>query len=138
MSAQECIFCKIVAGEIPAARIFEDDQVLAFLDVGPIHEGHTLIVPKTHCPRLDACDPTVLAAVVSTAGRIARAVVAVTGCDGYNCLCNNGKAAGQHVDHMHFHIIPRFHQDGVFSKWPAGAYAEGRLEAVADLIREKL
>lgn len=138
MNSQECIFCKIVAGEIPAATIYEDDHVLAFLDIGPIHKGHTLVIPKTHGATLDVCDADTLAAVGSVLGRIGKAVQAATQCDAYNCLCNNGRASGQLVDHVHFHIIPRFEGDNVFSKWPAGQYEAGGLEIMADAIRKKL
>lgn len=138
MNSQECIFCKIVAGEIPATTIYEDQRVLAFLDIGPIHEGHTLVIPKSHAPTLDACTPDILAAMGSVLGRIGKAVVAATGCNAYNCLCNNGRASGQLVDHVHFHIIPRFEGDGVFSQWPAGQYKEGGLETMGSAIRKKL
>ncbi len=125
MNSQECIFCKIVAGEIPAATIYEDDHVLAFLDIGPVHKGHTLVIPKQHALTMDACAPETLAAIGSVLGRTAKAVVAATACDAYNCLCNNGRAAGQLVDHVHFHIIPRFKDDKLFKPWPAGQYEEG-------------
>ena len=134
----ECIFCKIAAGDLPASRIYEDDQVLAFLDIGPIHEGHTLVIPKSHYDTLDACPPETLMTVARILGRIAQALVEVTGCDAYNCLCNNGRAAGQLVDHVHFHLIPRFKGDRVFSKWPSQQYAEGRIDIVAEAIRNKL
>lgn len=138
MNSQECIFCKIVAGEIPATTIYEDDKVLAFLDIGPIHEGHTLVIPKVHAATMDACEPETLAAVGAVLGRMGKAVKAATGCDAYNCLCNNGRASGQLVDHVHFHIIPRYESDGIFSKWPAGQYKDGGLETMAAAIRKNL
>lgn len=138
MNSQECIFCKIVAGDIPAATVYEDDQVLAFLDIGPIHHGHTLVIPKQHAATMDLCPPETLSAIGAVLGRIAKAVKASAACDGYNCLCNNGRAAGQLVDHVHFHIIPRFEGDSVFKPWPAGKYEEGGLEAMANTIRKNL
>lgn len=138
MNSNECIFCKIVAGEIPAAFIYEDDTVLAFLDSGPIHKGHTLVIPKQHAATLDTCSQESMSAIASVLGRIAKAVVEATDCDAYNCLCNNGRASGQLVDHVHFHIIPRYENDNVFSKWPSGQYEEGGLQAMADAIRKKL
>ena len=108
-----CVFCKMVAGEIPATKVYEDEAVLAFLDIGPISDGHTLVIPKQHCTRVDECDPEVLSAVAARLGRIAEAVVAAMDADGYNVLSNNGSAAGQVVDHLHFHIIPRKTGDGV-------------------------
>ncbi len=138
MNSQECIFCKIVAGDIPAASIYEDEAVLAFLDIGPIQKGHVLVIPKSHAATLDACTPDILRAMGRVLGRLGKAVVEATGCDAYNCLCNNGRASGQLVDHVHFHIIPRFEGDGVFTQWPAGQYEEGGLEAMATAIRKKL
>ena len=138
MSADNCIFCKVVAGEIPATKIYEDEVALAFLDIGPISEGHTLVIPKQHFDKLHDCPAEILGRVSGCLGRIARAVVAATGADGYNVLCNNGRAAGQLVDHMHFHIIPRNNGDGVFNRWPSSKYPEGRAEAIATSIRNNL
>ena len=107
MTTADCIFCKIVAGDIPAALIYEDDHVLSFLDIGPLSNGHCLVIPKRHAATVIDCPPDVLSQIAAVLGRIAQAVVAVTGCEGYNVLCNNGRAAGQLVDHLHFHIIPR-------------------------------
>ena len=119
MSVKDCIFCKIVSGQIPATKIFEDDVVLVFLDIGPISDGHALVVPKQHFEKLHDCQPDLLGQVCSRLGKIAGAVVAAMNCDGYNVLCNNGRAAGQVVEHLHFHIIPRNLGDGVFDRWPA-------------------
>ena len=134
----DCVFCKMVAGDIPVTRIYEDDAVLAFLDIGPLSDGHTLVIPKTHCSLVHECEADVLAKVGGRLGKIAAAVAAATEADGYNILCNNGRAAGQVVDHVHFHIIPRFGGDGVFTQWPAKQYPEGKIEVVAKKIREKL
>ena len=133
-----CVFCKMVAGEIPATKVYEDEAVLAFLDIGPISDGHTLVIPRQHCTRIDECDPAVLSAVAARLGRIARAVVAAMGADGYNVLSNNGSAAGQVVDHLHFHIIPRKTADGVLTQWPSYRYKEGRIQDIAARIRKKL
>jgi histidine triad (HIT) family protein len=138
MDTQDCIFCKIVAREIPVALVYEDQAVMAFLDIGPVSHGHTLVIPKTHYATVDECPPEALAGLVRPISRIAKAVVAATQCDGYNVLCNNGKAAGQLVCHVHFHVIPRMTGDGVFSHWPASKYPEGRMEATAAAIRKNL
>jgi histidine triad (HIT) family protein len=138
MDAKDCIFCKIVSGQIPAAIVYEDPAVLAFLDIGPVSEGHTLVIPKTHYPTFDQCPPDVLADLAQRINRIAKAVVAATRCDGYNVLCNNGRAAGQLVYHLHFHIIPRVAGDGVFHHWPSSKYPEGKMEAMASAIRKNL
>ncbi|AQT69825.1 HIT-like protein [Anaerohalosphaera lusitana] len=134
----DCIFCKIVKGEIPSNKLYEDEQVLAFLDIGPLSEGHSLVIPKDHFERFDQCPPDTLAKVIAAANKLAKAVAAATECDGYNVLCNTGRAAGQAVDHVHFHIIPRNQGDGLFDGWPAGEYEPGKAEKVADTIRKNL
>jgi len=138
MVESDCIFCKIASGSIPCNRIYEDDSVLAFLDIGPVSVGHTLVIPKQHFETMADCPAEVLAAVASVLGRIAMAVSTATGSDGYNVLCNNGRAAGQLVNHMHFHVIPRMINDGIFNRWPSFEYASGQAEEIAAKIRAKL
>lgn len=138
MGADDCIFCKMAAGQIPVTKIYEDDFVLSFLDIGPISDGHTLVIPKQHFEKLHQCPPEVLSRVGSCLGKIAEAVSAAMKSDGYNLLCNNGRAAGQLVDHLHFHIIPRNDGDGVFNRWPAYEYENGKIEAIAEQIRKNL
>jgi len=138
MSAAECLFCKMVAEQIPVTKIYENDDILAFLDIGPISDGHTLVIPKQHYEKLGDCPPELLAKVASHLGKIAKAVSAAMNSDGYNVLCNNGRAAGQVIDHLHFHIIPRMSGDGVFNRWPYNKYSEGKIEEIAVQIREKL
>ncbi len=133
-----CVFCKMVAGEIPVVRVFENEVVLAFLDIGPVSDGHTLVIPKTHFARIHDCDAETLAKVGPCLGKIGGAVAAAMNADGYNVLCNNGKAAGQVVEHVHFHIIPRTTGDGVFTQWPAYQYEEGQLERLGEKIRKSL
>ena len=138
MSADDCVFCKMVAGQIPFTKIFEDDVVLAFLDIGPISDGHTLVIPKQHFEKLHDCPAELLGRIFSHLGRIAGAVTSAMNSEGYNVLCNNGRAAGQLVEHLHFHIIPRNTGDGVFDRWPSYKYEDGKIEGVADKIRENL
>ena len=138
MNADECIFCKIIAGDIPCNRIYEDDAVLAFLDIRPVSDGHCLVIPKRHFAKLHECPAEIFGALGKCVGKIADAVVKAVGAEGYNVLCNNGRAAGQLVDHVHFHVIPRNSGDGVFNSWPAYKYAEGRIEQIAAKICEKL
>jgi len=138
MSANDCIFCKMVAGQIAVTKIYEDDDVLAFLDIGPISDGHTLVIPKQHFEKLHDCPAEILAQVSSRLGKIAGAVAATMNCDGYNLLCNNGREAGQLIKHLHFHIIPRKTGDGVFNRWPSYKYEEGKIEEIAGAIRENL
>jgi len=133
-----CVFCKMVAGEIATAKVYEDEAVLAFLDIGPISDGHTLVIPKQHCPQVHECDPQVLSAVAARLGRIAGAVAAAMEADGYNVLVNNGRAAGQVVEHVHFHIIPRKAGDRVLAGWPSYKYKKGQVEEIVAKIRGKL
>jgi histidine triad (HIT) family protein len=138
MGADECIFSKIVTGEIPSVKIYEDEDVLAFLDVNPLSDGHTLVIPKKRFQKIDECPAEVLAQIGLRLGKIAKAVVKATGCDGYNVLCNNGRAAGQMVDYVHFHIIPRMEGDGVFNRWPKYSYPQGKIEQIAAKIRANI
>lgn len=138
MSRDDCIFCKIIAGDIPCHKIYENADVLAFLDVGPLSDGHTLVIPKSHFPTVDQCPSEILSSIAASMDRIAAAVVAATECDGYNILCNNGRAAGQVVEHVHFHVIPRKNGDAIFSQWPSKDYAQGQAEAMAEKIRKNL
>jgi len=138
ISENDCVFCKMVAGQIPVTKIYEDEVVLAFLDIGPISDGHILVIPKQHFGRLHDCPAELLGQVASNLGRIAKAVAAAMGSDGYNLLCNNGSAAGQLIEHLHFHIIPRNTGDGLFSRWPAYKYPERKIDQIAAAIRENL
>jgi histidine triad (HIT) family protein len=138
MSGQDCIFSKIVAGQIPAQKVYEDDVVLAFLDINPISDGHTLVIPKKKYERMDDCPAEFLGQLCSRLGRIAQAVVAAMDAEGYNVLCNNGRAAGQLIDYVHFHIIPRKSGDGVLAKWPQHPYPQGRIEEIAERVRENV
>ena len=103
---QAAISGKIIAGEIPSHKVYEDDSVIAFLDINPVSEGHTLVVPKDHFEKFNDCSDTVAEAIGPQILKISRAVSTAVGADGYNLLCNNGRAAGQLVGHVHFHIIP--------------------------------
>jgi histidine triad (HIT) family protein len=138
MSTGDCVFCKMVAGDIPVTKVYEDDISLAFLDIRPVSDGHTLVIPKRHFGRLHDCPAEQLAQVASCLGRIANAVSRAVKCDAYNLLCNNGRAAGQLVEHLHFHIIPRRTGDAVFDRWPSYSYQEGKAEAIAAEIRGNL
>lgn len=138
MGKDDCIFCKIVTGQIPVAKVYDDQVVVAFLDIEPVSDGHTLIVPKEHFERMHDCPVDILGQVASRLVKIASAVMTATGCEGYNVLCNNGRAAGQLVGHLHFHIIPRSSDDGLFDRWPSFKYQQGKIEQIAAKIRERL
>lgn len=138
MNASDCIFCKMVGGQIPVTKIYEDEVVLSFLDIGPISDGHTLVIPKQHFEKLHDCPPQLLGEVALRLGKVALAVTAAMRSDGYNLLCNNGRAAGQLVGHLHFHIVPRRAGDGIFDRWPSYKYQQGEIEAIAAEIRKNL
>ncbi len=133
----DCIFCKIIAGEIPAARIYEDDETVAFLDIHPSAKGHTLIVPKSHVKDLLEAGPSEIAAVLKTAQRIAPAILKATNSEGFNIAMNNGAAAGQVVFHWHTHLIPRTTGDGL-KFWPEKSYVDGEAEELGKKIQELL
>ena len=134
----DCIFCKIAAGAIPSARVLEDGAALAFLDIGPLAQGHVLLIPKGHFATLDQMPPDAAAGLLRHLPALVRAVQAATGCQGVNVLQNNGAAAHQEVAHVHFHIIPRNAGDAFHFNWPAGKYPPGRAEELAGAIRSKL
>ena len=138
MGVGDCIFCKIASGQIPSAKIYEDEVIVAFLDIGPISDGHTLVMPRQHVEKVHSCPPELLGQIWTRLGKIAGAVASAVGADGYNVLCNNGRVAGQVVDHLHFHIVPRKTGDGVFAQWPSYKYRPGQVEIIAEKIRKHL
>jgi len=135
MGQDDCIFCRIASGEIPTACVFEDDSSIAFLDAGPLADGHILLIPKVHASTVDQMSADQAGAVLRNLPNLARAVQEVTGCEGVNILQNNGRVAHQTVMHVHFHIIPRSTGDSFNFNWPAGEYAPSRAEELAGLIR---
>ena len=120
MKKDDCIFCKITAGEIPSATLYEDEEFRVFLDLGPASKGHCLIVPKDHYENLAAMPDELLGRAFALAKKMAVKMQEVTGCDGYNIVQNNGLAAGQTVFHFHIHLIPRNDSDGVGVGWKPG------------------
>jgi histidine triad (HIT) family protein len=135
----DCIFCKIVAGEIPALRVYENEHVLAFMDIGPVVKGHTLVIPKAHCNPLADTPDDVLAHVIAAVRLIARAQQDGLGADGVNLHQANGTAAGQVVPHLHFHVVPRFKHDGHHWNWTPHPYADlSEAAALADRIKAAL
>jgi histidine triad (HIT) family protein len=130
----DTIFGKIVRGEIPCNKVYEDERVLAFLDINPLSEGHTLVVPKEPAETLDGLSDESAAAVGRVLPRLCRAVVAATGVKEYNVLENNGAGAHQAIAHVHFHIIPKPNaRDGLGIGWPARGLER---EAAATLAKK--
>ena len=138
MSDTDCLFCKIVQGEIPATKVLEDSAAVAFMDIGPLAEGHVLLIPAGHYATLDEMPGDQAAAMLRHLPALVKAVQAATGCEGVNVLQNNGRVAHQVVMHVHFHIIPRNAGDAFHFNWPAGSYPEGRLSELAEAIRAQL
>ena len=128
------IFSKIIAREIPAEIVYEDDEVLAFLDINPVNVGHTLVIPKE--PSVDGIEasPESMAAVIKIGQKIARAQKEALGCTGVNFIMNNGEDASQEVFHTHLHVIPRYKDDGRFGPAKHDAYKDGE----AAEVQEKL
>jgi histidine triad (HIT) family protein len=131
----DTIFTKIINGEIPCHRVYEDAQVLAFLDINPLSKGHTLVIPKQPAERLDQLSDDSAAAIGRVLPRICRAVMKATGATAYNVLENNGSAAHQVVMHVHFHIIPKYADgSGLGIGWPAGQIDHQQAAQLAEEI----
>jgi len=134
MSASDCLFCKIVAGEIPATMVAQDEHTVAFMDINPANPGHMLVVPRNHAKDLLEIDPEDLAAVVRQGKRLAARAVEVLGADGVNLLNSCGPLAWQTVFHFHLHVIPRYAGDPLRLPW---APQPGDIEAIG-AIGERL
>jgi len=133
----ECLFCNIVKGVIPAEKIYEDDDVFAFLDINPNNKGHTLVIPKTHFDNIYTISPSKWEKVMDVVRRLSSVIKEATNAHGINIHMNNDRAGGQLVFHVHMHIIPRFEDDG-FTHWRGTPYAEGEMKQYGDLIRATL
>ena len=137
-SDPNCVFCKIVARQIPATVVQEDDETLAFMDIGQVNPGHVLVAAKAHVPTIDALSDAQAAAVFRAASRVARAVNAAFAPEGLSVYQANGKAAGQTVFHFHIHLVPRHEGDGMALAWPVKNPPRDQLEANAAKIRAKM
>jgi histidine triad (HIT) family protein len=133
MAEDDCIFCKIVAGEIPAPRAHEDERTVAFMDANPGARGHLLVVPKAHAADISAIDDEDLAAVARTARTMVARVKDKLGADGANVIQNNGRAAWQTVFHYHVHVLPRWENDPIRLPWTP---APGDPDAIAAVAAE--
>lgn len=131
----ECIFCKIVSGEIPSNKVYEDEHTLAFLDIRPTNHGHALVIPKDHFENIYTIPDETMVRLSLTVKNVALAVKQGVEAEGVNVVMNNEAPAGQIIFHAHFHIIPRFKNDG-FKPWPQKEYLEGEASTVAERIKE--
>lgn len=135
---ETCLFCKIIVGEIPCTKVYEDDTVLAFLDIHPVNIGHTLVIPKSHHTNLYDTPDETIAHMMVIAKKLSVAIKTAVSADGINIEMNNDAPAGQLIFHTHIHIIPRFSGDGL-THWPsARGYNEGEESEVAQKIKTHL
>jgi histidine triad (HIT) family protein len=132
------IFTKIIDGEIPCHKVYEDDHCLAFLDIGPLAEGHTLLIPKEHATHMHDLSEEAGAAVGRVLPKLCRAVTQATGAKAYNVLVNTGRPAGQLVMHVHIHIIPKFDDSGLQKNWNAGELEDERAKALVERMQQEL
>jgi len=143
MPAEDCIFCRIVAGASPCEAIFEDDATLAFMDINPANDGHCLVIPKAHFAALFDMPPAAFGAVAANAAKVARAVDAELRPDGLSLVQANGRLAGQSVFHLHIHVLPRREGDDLRLNWdrdrPEGGKRDGaRIAEIAGRLRARL
>lgn len=136
MKDENCIFCKIANGEIPAATLYEDDDFRVILDLGPASKGHALILPKEHYANLYELPDELAAKVIVLAKKMITKLTDVLGCDGYNLVQNNGAAAGQTVFHFHLHMIPRYEGDQVGLGWKMGELTDADRDEILAKLAE--
>lgn len=135
----DCIFCKIVKGEIPSTKIYEDEHVLSFLDIMPAAQGHALVIPKKHGKTLlDVSSPMELEYVIKAVQKVGAAVVKATDAEGFNVLQSNHEVAGQVIPHLHFHIIPRKKDDNLNFGWKPGKSEQEELKKLSEIIKSKM
>lgn len=134
----DCIFCRIVKKEIPSRIIYEDKKFMAFLDINPANKGHTLVITKGHYELFSDIPTELLGDFFTISQKITKAVVKATSAEGYNLFINNKKAAGQIVPHVHFHILPRFNEDGIKFNWPNRKYEENEAEIYLKKIKDAI
>ena len=133
-----CVFCKIVKWETPSQRVYEDDKFIAFLDINPVNFGHTLVIPREHYANFQETPDGVLENMIKLVKRIAPAILTAMSAPAFNVTFNVGSEAGQAVDHVHLHIIPRYSEDGHKAWSGRNRYAEGEMGATARKIKEML
>ena len=133
---EDCIFCKIIKGEIPSYKVYEDEDILAVLDINPSSDGHTLVFPKKHTQNFEDTDEETLSKLMVVVKKIGLAIKNNLGADSYNVCENNDLIAGQIVPHIHFHIVPRYKGDGL-QAWTQAPYPDGKAEEILKKIKIK-
>lgn len=134
----DCIFCKIIGGEIPSETVFEDEEFKVVLDAFPAAKGHVLILPKNHVPNIFEIEPEQAGRLFHLASRVAKAMQSLDGLKGLNVLQNNGEIAGQTVFHFHLHLIPRYDGDSIKIGWNTNTYGEGEAAQIKSAIAAAL
>ena len=135
MKKDDCIFCKIAAGEIPSRKIYEDSDLIAIMDLNPTSKGHSLIIPKEHCTNIYDIDEDIAAKVMKTAKKLATKMTVALNCDGFNLLQNNGETSGQTMFHFHMHLIPRYKDaDNNMLKFTSVSFSDEEMDAIRDQI----
>jgi len=133
----DCIFCKIINNEIPSYKIYEDEKILAFLDINPVNPGHTLVITKKHFKNMEEIPEEELCFLIKAVKKIGKAIKEGLEVKGYNINENNDKIAGQVIPHIHFHIIPRNENDNLHL-WPQYKYKEGQADEIINKIKSKI
>ena len=136
INMEDCIFCKIIAGKIPSAKVYEDDNTIVFLDIMPANKGHCLVVPKNHYEGLLDVPEEQLNSLMAATKKIAKSISLSIGSSSYNLVMNNGKEAGQVVNHVHMHIIPRFKDDRLRIKWSHKRYQGNEMKETQEKIKK--
>ncbi len=136
--ATDCVFCKIVEGDVPSMRVYEDERTLAIMDINPVNSGHCLVIIKAHAPTMWDADPADLQAAILAAQKVAVALKTAVKPDGLNMLQANGPAAFQSVPHYHLHLIPRWHNDGKGFDWSLVPGDRAQIQAIGVRLREAI
>ena len=134
----DCIFCKIINGEIPCHKLAENDHAVAFLDIMPITKGHFLVIPKKHFEFAEDAPEELMAKLMTLATQLAAAAKKTLKCDGINFIINSGKTAGQIIPHIHLHVVPRYSDDGICWPWPQGTLDNETASALITSITNAL
>lgn len=138
MKKDDCIFCKIAAGEIPSRTIYEDEDFRVILDIAPASKGHAIILPKNHADNLYELSDEDASKIFVVAKKVARAMKEAFHCEGLNILQNNGELAGQTVFHLHIHVLPRYADDNLQFLWTHGQPTDEELDSLAESIRKEI
>jgi histidine triad (HIT) family protein len=136
--AAACVFCRIIDGQLPSMRVYEDERTIAIMDINPLNSGHCLVINKAHAPTLWDADPVDLQAAIAAAQKVGAALKTAVKPDGLNLLQANGPAAFQSVPHFHLHLIPRWNNDDKGFDWPLVPGDRAQIQAIGERIREAL